>query len=70
MKRTILQLFLFALLGIVLVTFVLTPFTGDIYVFMGSAHQMEFFDGNFLERAFHTWDVKGIFARTFMALRA
>ena len=68
MKRTILLLFLFALLGIVLVTFVLTPFTGDIYVFMGSAHQMEFFDGNFLERAFHTWDVKGIFARTFLCL--
>lgn len=66
MKQKIVTLGLFVLLGIVLTTFVLTPFTGDIYVFLGSAHQMEFFDGNFLERAFHTWDVKGIFARTFM----
>lgn len=68
MKKQLQTLGIFAFVCLVVTTFALTPYTNDIYVFMGCAHQITHFDGSFLERAYHTWDVKGVFARTFMCI--
>lgn len=44
-------------------SFVTSPYTGDIEVFMAAANQAKYYPGNVLMRIFQAWELKGIFNR-------
>lgn len=53
--------FIFVLMG-----FIVTPFTGDLKVFMASAHQSSYISDNLLEGAYKAWELKSVFSRMLM----
>lgn len=56
-----------ALAGILAIySFVKTPFTGDIKVFMAAANQAKYKDSGFLMSVFEAWELKGIASRLFI----
>lgn len=60
--------FLTLLYFISVISFILTPFAGDIKVFMASAHQSNYISKNLIVGAYQAWELKSVFARTFMYL--
>ena len=55
------------LLGLLAVySFIKTPFTGDIKVFMAAANQVKYQEGNLLYAIFKAWELKGIGSRLLM----
>ena len=49
-------------------SFVFTPMTGDIKVFLASANQSSYISDNLIVGAFKAWELKGVLSRTFMYL--
>lgn len=47
-------------------SFVKSPYTGDIKVFMGVANQVQYKEGSLALRLFSSWDMKGIANRFLM----
>lgn len=51
---------------IVWVSFVLTPMTGDLKVFMASANQSNYISKNLIVGSFKAWELKSVFSRLLM----
>lgn len=65
-QRVIVFLFVFLLFMYSFLSFSKSVFTGDIKVFMAVANQVKYQDGNFLQRIFESWDMKGVLHRGLM----
>lgn len=48
-----------------LATFVFTPMTGDLHVFLASSRQADYLDGNWVWNALNEWELKGELNRLF-----
>lgn len=61
--QKVLNIIVIALFLVSWISFMFTPFTGDIKVFMAGAHQANYISGNLIVGAFEAWDLKGVFCR-------
>lgn len=59
---------LFSLFIIALISFILTPFNGDVRVFFGVSRQIEVSDGNWFYNVLSTWEIKGFLLRMFFSI--
>ena len=47
-------------------TFIFTPFTGDLHVLFAGSKQADYIEGNWIYKAFNVWDLKGELYRLFL----
>lgn len=57
------DLFLVSAFAISLLTFIFTPFTGDLHVLFAGSRQADMLGGNLITNAFNLWDLKGVLLR-------
>ncbi len=53
------EIFLILIFLISFLTFVFTPFTGDLKVLLAGSNQADYLFGNWIEKSFRNWDLKG-----------
>ena len=62
-ENFLLHSFVISAFIISLYTFIITPFTGDLYVLLAGSHQAEMLGGNIITNPLMQWDLKGAFFR-------
>ena len=60
------NLLIYLFFAVVAVSFVFSPITGDIKVFLAGARQADFLDGNFIQKVYNQWELKGVLNRMTM----
>lgn len=62
-ENFLLHSFLISAFIISLYSFIVTPFSGDLFVLFAGSHQADMLGGNIISNAFMQWDLKGAFYR-------
>ena len=56
-------LLLYCFYALVTISFIFSPVTGDIKVFLAGARQADFLSGNFIQNVYNQWELKGVLNR-------
>lgn len=57
---------LFTVLVLAVITFIFTPFTGDLKVLFAGSNQADYIEGGWIKKSFQVWDLKGELYRFFL----